>query len=245
MAMIPGGLTRLLQPLDISANKSFKSKLRSTWEEFMTTLCLDFRENGKHIKKASYATIVNWINFPWESKANHQTMNNFVATHKSSDRVDPLEKSFLPHRNGSAKKFLLISFWSKMKLSHIMEGDYAYSVPTIVDWSRFYRDLTKTCKKRRLIQQQRMLGGIERTEKNEKYFFVEMVTDRIEITLLPIIQRRIRPYTRIIIDGWKAYLKLDEYGYVHDVVIYEDNFVDTFLPYVHVHNIENMWLVLK
>ncbi|KII69043.1 hypothetical protein RF11_02398 [Thelohanellus kitauei] len=57
--------------------------------------------------------------------------------------------------------------------------------------------------------------------------------------------RSIRPHTRIISDGWKAYSKLEEYGYIHEVVIHDDNFVDPVVPYVHTQNIENMWLVLK
>ena len=32
MAMIPGGVTKKLQILDISVNKSFKSRLQSKWE---------------------------------------------------------------------------------------------------------------------------------------------------------------------------------------------------------------------
>jgi hypothetical protein len=38
--IIPGGMTKLLQPLDISVNRSFKAVLRNIWESWMT--------DGKH-----------------------------------------------------------------------------------------------------------------------------------------------------------------------------------------------------
>ncbi|KII69902.1 hypothetical protein RF11_15682 [Thelohanellus kitauei] len=37
---------------------------------------------------------------------------------------------------------MFIHFWAKMYPHHILEDDFYYSVPTIVDWSRFCRDLT-------------------------------------------------------------------------------------------------------
>jgi hypothetical protein len=43
LAIIPGRLTKKIQPLDLSVNKSFKSKLRSTWERWMMTGVKDYR----------------------------------------------------------------------------------------------------------------------------------------------------------------------------------------------------------
>ena len=52
LAIIPGGLTKLLQPLDISVNKSFKSKVRKLWENWIVS---GYHENTKtgRMKKAS------------------------------------------------------------------------------------------------------------------------------------------------------------------------------------------------
>ena len=38
LSIIPGGLTKILQPLDVGVNKSFKNKMRNLWEEFMSSL---------------------------------------------------------------------------------------------------------------------------------------------------------------------------------------------------------------
>ncbi|KII68717.1 hypothetical protein RF11_01077 [Thelohanellus kitauei] len=70
-------------------------------------------------------------------------------------------------------------------------------------------------------------------ERMVENIFIGKVENGTESTSLQIIQRIIKPYKRIIRDGWKAYSKLDEYGYKREVFINEDNFVDMFLPYVH------------
>ncbi|GFU89545.1 HTH CENPB-type domain-containing protein [Trichonephila clavipes] len=36
IAIIPGGLTKKLQPLDVSINRPFKSKVRKLWEQWMS-----------------------------------------------------------------------------------------------------------------------------------------------------------------------------------------------------------------
>jgi hypothetical protein len=54
-----------IQPLDLSVNKSFKSKLHSTWERWMMTGVKDYTESGKS-KRVSYEEISRWILESWQ-----------------------------------------------------------------------------------------------------------------------------------------------------------------------------------
>ena len=53
MAVIPGGCTSKVQPLDVSINKPFKTELRKSWGAYMREAAKTARENGKHVKTAS------------------------------------------------------------------------------------------------------------------------------------------------------------------------------------------------
>ena len=64
LAIIPGGLTKELQPLDIGVNRSFKVKLRAAWEHWMTDREHTFTKTGRQ-RRASYATICQWIVDAW------------------------------------------------------------------------------------------------------------------------------------------------------------------------------------
>lgn len=64
LAVIPGGLTKELQPLDIGINRSFKVKLRAAWEHWMTEGEHTFTKTGRQ-RRASYATICQWIVAAW------------------------------------------------------------------------------------------------------------------------------------------------------------------------------------
>ena len=54
LAIIPSGLTKELQPLDIGVNRAFKAKLRAAWEQWI----------GRQ-RRATYATICQWIVDAW------------------------------------------------------------------------------------------------------------------------------------------------------------------------------------
>jgi hypothetical protein len=60
MAVIPGGLTKKLQPLDITVNKPFKDQLRAKWENWMIGGIHQYTETG-WMKRPSYKYIVAWI----------------------------------------------------------------------------------------------------------------------------------------------------------------------------------------
>jgi len=64
-AVIPGGLTKQLQPLDISVNRSFKNQLRKQWEQWMTSGEHSFTATGR-MRRATYAQVVEWVKVAWD-----------------------------------------------------------------------------------------------------------------------------------------------------------------------------------
>ena len=68
-----------------------------------------------------------------------------------------------------------------------------------------------------------VFGGIERSSKK---YFMQCVTDRSAATLIPIIIWHVKPGTTIMSDCRKAYLKLDEEGYLHLIVNHSIQFKD-------------------
>lgn len=79
LAMIPEGLTKILQVLDISVNKSFKSHLRKQWENLMINGVKEFTKSG-HIKRASYEDICSWISKSWEAVPTSAIISGFKKT---------------------------------------------------------------------------------------------------------------------------------------------------------------------
>ena len=57
LAVIPGGLTSVLQPLDVSLNKPFKDKLKNMWSEWMIFGTCESTKGG-NLKKPGIALVV-------------------------------------------------------------------------------------------------------------------------------------------------------------------------------------------
>lgn len=79
IAMIPGGLTKNLQVLDISVNKSFKSHLRNKWEQWMINGYEEYTKSG-NLKRASYQEVAKWISEAWEEVPVETIKNGFKKT---------------------------------------------------------------------------------------------------------------------------------------------------------------------
>ena len=75
-AVIPGGLTKKLQPLDISVNRSFKNHVREEWEKWMSEGIHTFTETGK-MRRATHAEVCNWVIRAWVAVKVTAIMNGF------------------------------------------------------------------------------------------------------------------------------------------------------------------------
>ena len=64
LAVIPGGLTSLLQPLDVSLNKPFKDGVRKKWMQWMADGIHEFTASGRQ-KKPSEELMCSWISQAW------------------------------------------------------------------------------------------------------------------------------------------------------------------------------------
>lgn len=75
-AVIPGGTTKYLQPLDISVNRAFKVALRVKWEAWMTSGEKSFTKTGR-MRRATFAQVCQWILTAWSSVKKSTITNGF------------------------------------------------------------------------------------------------------------------------------------------------------------------------
>ena len=66
ITVIPGRLTSVLQPLDVSLNKPFKDRLREKWTTWMIEGEKEHTAGG-NVKAASLSTMCQWVDEAWKS----------------------------------------------------------------------------------------------------------------------------------------------------------------------------------
>jgi hypothetical protein len=77
MAVIPGGLTKKLQPLDNTFNKPFKDQLQAKWENWMMGGIHKYNKTGQ-MKRPSYKDIVAWIVESWAAVNENCVRKGFI-----------------------------------------------------------------------------------------------------------------------------------------------------------------------
>ena len=57
-------MTKRLQPIDLTVNKSFKDRMRACWENWMVEDYHEYTKSG-NLKRASYITVCKWVVDSW------------------------------------------------------------------------------------------------------------------------------------------------------------------------------------
>ncbi|KAM7298529.1 pogo transposable element with KRAB domain [Ixodes scapularis] len=76
LAVIPGGMTSQLQPLDVSINKPFKDRLRKFYTDWLTEQEHELTPAGR-IKRASLGQVASWIAAAWDDIPSELIVKSF------------------------------------------------------------------------------------------------------------------------------------------------------------------------
>ena len=77
LAVIPGGLTSVLQPLDVCLNKPFKDRVRQKWMSWITEGIHELMAGGRQ-KKPSEELMCQWIGEAWRAIPREMVANSFL-----------------------------------------------------------------------------------------------------------------------------------------------------------------------
>lgn len=117
LAVIPGGLTSQLQPLDVSINKPFKGFMREEWIKWIEAPTHDFTPTGR-MKRPSISTVCEWVKKSWQKVKTETIVKSFKkcgisnALDGSEDDIlyeesdDPRENIYANDFSSSDEEFL-------------------------------------------------------------------------------------------------------------------------------------------
>lgn len=64
LAIIPGGMTKILQPLDVTVNKPMKDALRRKWNDWFMDGTHSYTKGG-HMRNPTLSEVVQWVSDVW------------------------------------------------------------------------------------------------------------------------------------------------------------------------------------
>ena len=93
LAVIPGGLTSVLQPLDVCLNKPFKDRVRQKWMAWMAEGIHELTVGGCQ-KKPSEELMCQWIGEAWRDIPREMVANSFLKS-GITNSLDSFEDDFI------------------------------------------------------------------------------------------------------------------------------------------------------
>jgi hypothetical protein len=87
--IIPSGMTPLIQPADLSWNRSVKSSIKRQWSEWMAAPkdSIELNKSGA-IKRPSYALVAKWCLRAWKELPKKQIIDSFAFCNMGPKRDD-------------------------------------------------------------------------------------------------------------------------------------------------------------
>lgn len=89
LAVIPGSLTSVCQPLDITINKPFKDNLRKEWHIWMASGGAGITAAG-NLRRTKLSDVCLWVKRSWQA-INDETIMESFKTCKISTNLDELD----------------------------------------------------------------------------------------------------------------------------------------------------------
>jgi len=93
LAVIPGGLTSQLQPLDVSVNKPFKVFMHEEWAKWNEASTHHVTPAGR-VKRPSISNVCEWVKNPWQ-RVKSETIVKSLKKYGISNALDGSEDDIL------------------------------------------------------------------------------------------------------------------------------------------------------
>ena len=101
LVVIPGGMTSVLQPMDVSINKPFKDRLSHQYLTWIADPARELTETGK-IKCAASSEVARWVSAAWKAILESIIIRSFKKC-CISNALDRSKDDILCQDNGEDK----------------------------------------------------------------------------------------------------------------------------------------------
>lgn len=193
-----------------------------------------------HRSKISFSVMEKLICYYIQNKSTKEIFELL----KHSYPTQSLAKNSIKHYIELFNK-IAIDYYNQKLNTILLDGEIE------IDESFLYK-MKKTTAKHRPYRKSVWLFGM--IQRETRQFIIVPVVSRDEKTLLPIILKHIKLGSTIYSDCFSTYLnnrvfpkesKLEKYGFHHQWINHQVEFVSSLFSHIHTNTIERLWLSIK